>query len=338
MRVAYLTSPGTITIEERPIPEPAWGEVLVRVKSALTCGTDLKAYIRGHNLIPMPGPFGHEFSGIVAKKGTGVRKLREGDEIMAVHSAPCLSCFYCKRGSYNLCDNIMKTKILGAFSDYILLPDHIVKQNTFLKPENLGFDEAAILEPLSCVVHPYSLNRMRGIETALIVGVGPIGLLHMLLLKKNGVNVTVSDLSDKRLKTALSLGADDAVVPDSISSSIEETTSGAGFDLVVECTGQPEVWERTIDLARKGGMVILFGGCKSGTRVTFDTEKLHYNEITLLGSFHFTPTDVKTAYKLLTASELDVSPLITGRTELNDIQSVFEKLSKGTGIKYAINP
>jgi len=219
-----------------------------------------------------------------------------------------------------------------------LLPDHIVKQNTFLKPENLGFDEAAILEPLACVVHPYALKRMNGIETALIIGVGPIGLLHMLLLKKNGVNVTVSDLSDKRLKTALSLGADDAGLPDSISSSIEDTTSGAGFDLVVECTGQPEVWERTIDLARKGGTVILFGGCKSGTRVTFDTEKLHYNEITLLGSFHFTPTDVKTAYKLLRESELDVSPLITGSAELNDIQSVFEKLRKGTGIKYAINP
>jgi len=338
MRVAYLTSPGTITIEERPIPEPSRGEVLVRVKSALTCGTDLKAYIRGHNLIPTPGPFGHEFSGIVAKKGTGVRKLREGDDIMAVHSAPCLTCFYCKRGSYNLCDNIMKTKVLGAFSEYILLSEHIVKQNTFSKPENLSFDEAAILEPLSCVVHPYSLNRMKGIETALIVGVGPIGLLHMFLLKNNGVNVTVSDLSDKRLKTALRLGADDAVVPDSISSSIEKTASGAGFDLVVECTGRPEVWERTIDLVRKGGTVILFGGCKSGTRVTFDTEKLHYNEITLLGSFHFTPTDVRTAYKLLTESELDVSPLITGNAKLNDIQSVFEKLREGTGIKYAINP
>lgn len=338
MLAAYLTRPGTIVIEEQRVPDPSRGEILVRVRSALTCGTDLKAYIRGHDLIPMPGPFGHEFSGIVAKTGPGIRKFREGDQIMAVHSAPCRACSYCKRGSYNLCENIMTTKVLGAFSEYILLPEHIVKQNVFQKPKELGFDEAAMLEPLACVVHPYELKRFSGIETALIIGAGPIGLLHLLLLKKNGVRVSVSDLSRKRLKTALNLGTDHAVGPDSIGSSMVKTTAGAGFDLVVECTGQPAVWERSVDFVRNGGTVVLFGGCKSGTTVSFDTGKLHYREITLLGSFHFTPSDVQKAYRLLAEGTLDVSPLITGKTTLRNIQSVFERLKKGAGIKYAINP
>ncbi|MDH4233415.1 MAG: alcohol dehydrogenase catalytic domain-containing protein, partial [Nitrospirota bacterium] len=153
MLAAILKEPGTIEILDIPVPEPAAGELLVKVKSALTCGTDLKAYLRGHSLIPMPGPFGHEFSGVVAARGKGVRKFNVGDEVMAVHSAPCRSCQFCAKGLFNLCENLMSSKVLGAFSEYILIPKHVVSQNVFKKPDSLGFQEAAFLEPLSCVVH-----------------------------------------------------------------------------------------------------------------------------------------------------------------------------------------
>jgi L-iditol 2-dehydrogenase len=333
MLTNILVKPGVIELRETARPDPSGGEILVKIKSALTCGTDLKAFRRGHPVIPMPGVFGHEFSGVVAGIGKGVRKFCEGNEIMAVHSAPCLECGYCRKKLYNLCEHIMDKKVLGAFAEYILLPSHIVKQNVFHKPKNISFEEAAFLEPLSCVVHGMaSLNIGKG-DHALIIGAGPIGLLHLLLLKEKGAKVTVVDKHENKLKTAKNLGAD--FIYKVIERQIPRLT---GFDYVFECTGIPEVWEASVNYVRRGGAVVLFGGCKSGTTVTYDTCRLHYDEITLKGVFHFTPDDVKKAYAMLCSKKLNVSRLISGRYTLKNTSKAFGKLSKGIGIKYAIIP
>jgi L-iditol 2-dehydrogenase len=333
-----LVIPGKIDLREMVVPEPSHGEVLIKIKAALTCGTDLKAFQRGHPVIPMPGVFGHEFSGIVAKAGRGVKKFKEGDEIMAVHSAPCLECPYCRKRRYNLCANIMKTKVLGAFAEYILLPSHIVKQNVFLKPKKLSFEEAAFLEPLSCVVHGIESIRVKEKDTALVIGAGPIGLLHLLFLKKKGANVTVMDKHMKKLGTARDLGADYTVMATRENLNLKNVKDFLGFDHVFECTGIPEVWEDSVNYVSKGGTVILFGGCKSGTKITYDAGRLHYDEITIKGIFHFSPSDVKKAYNLLCEGKLAVSKLISGRYPLRQTQKAFDRLSKGIGIKYAIIP
>lgn len=333
MLANILVQPGVIELIDTEIPCPSRGELLIKVKAALTCGTDLKAFRRGHPVIPMPGVFGHEFSGAVAGIGKGVRKFSEGDEIMAVHSAPCLECGYCSKKLYNLCENIMDKKVLGAFAEYILLPSHIVKQNVFHKPKDISFEEAAFLEPLSCVVHGMASLNIGKSDHALIIGSGPIGLLHLLLLKEKGAKVTVADKHENKLKTAKNLGAD--FICKNIEKQMPRLT---GFDYLFECTGIPEVWEKAVDYVRRGGAVVLFGGCKSGTTVTYETCRLHYDEITLKGVFHFTPDDVKKAYALLCSGKLDVSRLISGRYTLKDTAKAFEKLSKGIGIKYAIIP
>jgi len=334
-----LIKPGKIELREIKTPSPSHGELLVKIKAALTCGTDLKAFCRGHHVIPMPGVFGHEFSGIVASVGKGVKRFKEGDPIMAVHSAPCRTCRYCKIGSYNLCEHIMNTKVLGAFSEYILLPPHIVEQNVFLKPKTLSFEEAAFLEPLACVVHGMSSLNIKKNDHTLVIGAGPIGLLHLLFLKEKGSIVALSDIHDKRLKTAKKLGADVTFTP-STNRRLRRTKRISedfiGFDHVFECTGMPEVWESSITFVRRGGTVVLFGGCKSGTTVTYDTGKIHYDEITLKGVFHFTPSDVKKAYELLSRGKLGVSRLISGSYHLTKIQKAFDRLTKGDGIKYAI--
>lgn len=338
MRANILVEPGNIQLREVPCPVPSPGELVVRIRAALTCGTDLKAYTRGHPVIPMPGLFGHEFSGVVSGIGKGVKGFREGDEIMAVHSAPCLSCRYCKKKLHNLCENIMNAKVLGAFAEYILLPSPIVAQNVFHKPGNLSFEEAAFLEPLSCVVHgiePLSLQRG---ETALVIGSGPIGLLHLLLLREKGARVAMMDINSSRLATAKKFGAEKIYRSGKALSSSKKFTNGIGFDSVFECTGMPEVWEASVRYVRRGGTVVLFGGCKSGTTVTFDTGRIHYDELTLKGVFHFTPRDVKKAYDLLCSRRLNVSRMISGRYPLEKIQSAFTNLSKGRGIKYAIIP
>jgi L-iditol 2-dehydrogenase len=332
---AILKRPGQIEIEQVPIPEPSDGQLLVRIKSSLTCGTDIKAFDRGHPLIPMPGPFGHEFSGIVVDKGRHVKKFGIGDSVMAVHSAPCLRCSYCRKGLFNLCENLMPQKVLGAFSEFILLPKHIVKQNVFKKPDSLSFKEAAFLEPLSCVVHGMDPLHISKKDTVFIIGAGPIGLLHLLLAKYYGAKVLITGLEKERLKIAKKLGADLVFDPSHMIKSVRDFTGGIGVDYVFECTGQPAIWEASTDYVRRGGTVILFGGCRAGTSVLFSAERLHYDEITLKGTFHFNPHDVKKAFLLLKAKEIGVKKLISGTYQLEDIQTVFTKLVKGEGVKYA---
>lgn len=338
MLQAFLIKPGRIELRESSMSEPSEGEVLIMVKTALTCGTDLKAYMRGHKLIPMPGPFGHEYSGIVLKTGKGVRRFREGDEVMGVHSAPCLECRYCKRRLFNLCERIMQTKVLGAFSEYLLIPRNVVRQNLFHKPESLSFQEAALLEPLSCVVHPYNKWIKDGdTKTALIIGTGAIGIMHLAYLKMKGTRTFATDISEQRLSLASRIGAE-TTRPDEVMDLIMQRTDGMGVDLVVECTGKEEVWQKSIDYLRKGGTVILFGGCPQGSRVSYSTHRLHYDEMRLLGSFHYTPQDVRYTYKLLTDKRLDLSFIISGEFGLRDIGEVFRLLKSGEGIKYVIRP
>ncbi|MEW6674677.1 MAG: zinc-binding dehydrogenase [Nitrospirota bacterium] len=338
MLASFLIKPGTIELREIATPEPSEGEILVRIKSSLTCGTDLKAFLRGHPMIPMPGLFGHEFSGVVADVGKRVKKFRAGDGIMAVHSAPCNKCIFCKKGLYNLCENIMSTKVLGAFAEYILLPAYIVKQNVFHKPDSLSFEEAAFLEPLSCVVHGMEPLGIKEGDSALILGSGPIGLLHICLAKSKGARVLITGMENKRLKVAKQLGAEFAVRPENLNSIINDFTKGTGVDYVFECTGEPDVWEASVNYVRKGGTIILFGGCKGGTTVTYDTGRLHYDEITLKGVFHFTPDDVKKAYYLLKDGKIKVEKLISGIYSLKDLCKAFQRLINGDGIKYAIIP
>lgn len=336
MLQAFLVKPGLIELREIKTPHPKKGEVLVRVRAALTCGTDLKAYLRGHPMIPMPGPFGHEFSGIIAEKGRGVKGFKDGDKIMAVHSAPCMSCRYCKKRIYNLCENLMNTKVLGSFSEYLLLPEHIVKRNLYRKPDDLSFEEAAFLEPLSCVVHGIRSLKLNKGDTALIIGAGPIGLLHLLLLKEGGLRVAITARRKERLEIARRLGADLAIEAANLQTALRDFTDNLGVDVAVECTGQLEVWKDSIDYVRRGGTVILFGGVKSGTEICYDTHRLHYDEINIKGVFHFTPEDVRKAIRIL--RKIKVSQLITGHFPLTEITSVFEKLSRGDGLKYVITP
>ncbi len=331
MKAAYLIEPGKIELRDIPTPTPSKGEILVKIDTALTCGTDKKAFLRGHPMIPMPGPFGHEFSGTVASTGKNLKGFKEGDEIMAVHSAPCGKCWYCSKGLFNQCLNIMDTKILGAFAEYIVIPGHIAKRNVFLKPRHLSFEAAAMLEPLSCVTHALTgIGSVKGKEVV-VIGAGPIALMHILLLHHRGAEVTVLGRDHNKLSFARSFGAQRAIVLS------EAISSGLRADLLIECTGSVDVWELSPSLVRRGGTVLLFGGCKTGTEARFDTHKLHYEEITLKGSFHFTPRDVKEAYRLIKEG-IAVERLISEVCGLSDIQEVFSYLAQGKGLKYALKP
>ena len=333
MRSLFLEAPGRLALRETAVPEPAEGELLIRVKAATTCGTDLKAFRRGHPKIPMPGPFGHEYAGTVEAAGEGAL-FREGEAVMGVHSAPCQRCFWCLRGQENLCDSIMETMVLGSFAEFLLIPERIARLNVFDKPDGLPFAQASLLEPLASVAQgALELRRtgvLPGVESALVIGPGAIGLMWMMALRAEGVaRVTVAGRNPERLATAERMGARiesaDAIPP-----------LDPGYDLVVEATGQVAVWESSVDHARRGGTVVLFGGPPGGTRAAFDTHRLHYDQISLLSPFHFGTEAVRLSREWLLS--LDFSPLVTAERPLEEAAATFADLEAGRGIKYAFVP
>jgi L-iditol 2-dehydrogenase len=340
MRGHVLVRPGTLELRDLPRPRPDADGVVVRVRAALTCGTDLKAFLRGHPKFPMPTPFGHEFAGELAEVGREVRGLREGDAVMAAPTAPCRECYYCRREQENLCAQAMDTMVLGAYAEYIKLPGSVVRTNLFAKPGALSFTEAALLEPLACVVHGLSHVQLRPDDNVVLVGAGAIALLHLLVLRARGVEqIAVVARSAGRAAQAEALGATTLRVgAEEARGPVLAVTEGRGADVVIECTGQERVWELAPHLARRGGQVILFGGCPSGSQVRFDTHRLHYDQVSIASPFHFTPRDVRAAYELLSSGKFGGRALVAAEYPLERLGEALDRQRRGEGAKFAIVP
>jgi L-iditol 2-dehydrogenase len=339
MTKAVWYGPKDLRLEEVPVPEVGAGEVLVEVKAALTCGTDVKIYRRGHPLIEAPYPLGHEFSGVVTEVGPGVEGVEKGMPVVTSNTAPCGVCFYCKRGQANLCDN--RTLLYGAYAQYILVPAPIVKANIRRVPEGVTFQEAALVEPLSCALFGVRESNVSVGDSVAVIGAGPIGLFFVNLCKLRGAEVTAIDLSDARLEIARRLGADETVnakVPDVVQTVKNLTDQARGVDIAIEAAGYPETWEQAIQMARKGGLVTLFGGCKSGTSISISTERLHYLGLTIKGAFHTTPYEIEVALDLIARKAIDTEAFISGEFPLSRVKEALEKHARQEGIKFAIIP
>jgi L-iditol 2-dehydrogenase len=340
-RQAMLVEPGRLELRDYTPPRPGVGELLLEVKCALSCGTDLKTFRRGHPLWKLPTAFGHEFSGTVIEAGAGVTAFEVGDEVMAAPTAPCGICFYCQKGQENLCALAIDKMVMGGYADVLLLPAHVVARNTFMKPPDLPFEEAALLEPLSCVVHAQEMARPQKSESALIVGGGAFGLMHMRALKAAGMReVAVLGRGADRLKWAGEMGADkviDARSDDAVAA-VARLNGGFGPDLVIECTGQVAGWEDALARVRRGGRVVFFGGCPSNTKLSVDTRRMHYDNLTLLAPFHFRPRDVRRAFELLAARTAGFGAIVNARRRLSELAEVFAMLERGDVLKCAVIP
>ncbi len=329
MRQVFLTGSRQLEIREVPIPEPGPGDLVIRVEVALTCGTDLKTYRRGqHPRIPVPGPFGHEYTGRVARVGPGVQGFREGDAVMGVNTGPCFSCPYCQRGRFQHCETLFDDVVLGTYADYVRIPARVVRTNLFLRPPEIPEVVAPLVEPLASALHGIQILRPWH-EEILVIGSGPLGILLAYVLQQEGNRVTLVGRNATRNQVAREIGIQ-RVLP-----SVPENEV---FDAVVEATGVPEVWQQSLSYLRKGGRVLLFGGLPASTRVSFLAYALHYEEKHLLGAFHFTPQEVKQAYEFLREHGTRLQPLITDTLPLSRITEAFERLDRGEGLKYAIVP
>lgn len=336
---AELIRPGVLEMREVATPVPGPGELVVRVEAALTCGTDLKTYRRGHPKIPLPAPFGHEFAGRVAAVGDGIEGFHEGDAIAAVPTAPCGTCRLCVRGRENLCPDAVGRITLGAFGEYMRLPAHLVSQGNVLhRPAQLAPERAAALEPLSCVVHGVSRVALDRAETIVILGDGPIALLFVQFARAGGSRIVLVGRHETRLDAARRFGAETILSPSDDPRDAVRDHLGGGADLVIECVGDPLLWEAAHALASPGGEVLLYGGCAAGTSATFDTGRLHYDEVDLKGAFHYTRADVRKAFGLLASENVDVAPLITHVRPLSALEQALALVVTREAIKVAVLP
>jgi len=341
MKAAIFYAPGQVSLENINIPDIGPDEVLVKVRAALTCGTDRKTYLRGHHLFAPPFVFGHEFAGDIVEVGNEVKNFTPGMRVVAANSAPCNSCFYCKNGEHSLCDSLF-IQLSGAFAEYIKIPGIIVSQNLLQFPKKVSYKEAAFLEPLSCVVHGIEESNINLGDTLVINGAGPIGLMFLQVAKLKGARVIITDILEERLKLAMKLGAYKVINISKVQNPVEEvkklTEDKRGTDAAIEAVGLPEVWEQTISMVRKGGTVNLFGGCKRGTKISIDTSLIHYSQINIKGVFHHTPGHVKRALNLICNKEIDINSLITDEFPLSEISTVIELMLANKGMKIAVIP
>lgn len=340
MRAVVYLGPEQIDLRSLPIPEPKEGELLVRVRAALTCGTDVKTYRRGHPKFPPPFVFGHEFGGDVVAVGKGVDAFREGMRVTANVFAECGECFYCQRGQGNLCVNLVYN--FGAFAEYMIIPASIVRRTTFEIPAHISYAEAALLEPLVTVVHGWRKAAIQPRETVAIIGAGgPISLMFIQLALHAGAGQVIAiGHSPARLKVAEELGATHLInaKETDIAMAVRDLTHGYGADLVIECAGTKSTWEASVDAVRRGGRVLWFGGLPSGTKVEVDAVRIHYGEIDLLNMHGGTAAEAREAFDLIVSGAVKVAPLLSGEVPLEGVEAALKRMIAGEVVKLVILP
>ncbi len=342
MNAAVLYGKEDLRLERVAVPGVGPGELVVQVGAALTCGTDLKVYRRGYHamMLKPPVPFGHELAGVVTQVGAGVTKFVEGQRVVALNSAPCDRCYFCRQGQQNLCEDLIFNN--GAYAEFIRVPDRIVEKNTLVIPDGVKFEHAALTEPLACVVRGLEESGARSGDSMIVIGAGPIGLMLMHVAQLAGVDVIAVVKRQDQMETAKLFGARQVMqvgtreAGDIVDAARALTPARRGADVVIEAVASAQTWHWAVGMVRKGGVVNFFGGPPSGTKVQLDTNRLHYGDITLKASFHHTPATCRTAFELITSGRFKCAEAITGRVSLEAVPSVFRAMLTRSGVSREI--
>jgi L-iditol 2-dehydrogenase len=343
MTAAVLYGKEDVQIETVDVPQIGRGDVLVRVRAALTCGTDVKVFRRGYHarMIVPPALFGHELGGDIVAMGKDVRGFKMGQRVVAANSAPCGACFYCEHNLENLCEDLLFNN--GAYAEYIRIPERIVRRNMYEVPDHVSYQDAALVEPLACVLRGLEESGVRAGDTVAVIGLGPIGMMFVRLAKAVcNARVIAIGRRPQQLLRASRMGADETVLNcegADVVGPVHEMTGGRGADVVIEAVGLPEVWQLAIKLLRRGGVVNFFGGCPDGTNLSLDTNLLHYSELTCKASFHHTPALIRKALDLVSRGYVGAKDFVNHSEPLTNLLQVMQHLMSHNGhLKTAIIP
>ena len=301
MKALVFHGPGDVRLEDVPKPKPGPGDVLVQVEVALTDGTDAKAFQRGHPVLlgPPPSPFGHEFCGV---------DTATGRRVVAANSAPCGECEPCGRGDETLCERLFPL-LNGAYAEYLLVPERIARSNLLPVPGGLPPEVAALVEPLACCLHGVARADVRAGDTVAVLGAGPVGLMLCACVADAGGRPVVVGGRPERRELAALFGA--------------RTGEAGEADVVIEAAGTEEAWGDALGLVRPGGTVLFFGGLPRDAEVAVDSYRLHYEELTLRGAFHHTPSTVRAALAFLASGAYPWERLITHQVGLEGVAALL---------------
>ena len=355
MKAMLYHGPRDLRFEEYNLGDLGSAEVLVRVDIALTGGTDLKTYLRGHPklITSIPSTFGYEYAGTITELGSEVKGFTIGDKVISANTAPCYECYFCNKQEYSLCRDLQFLN--GSFSEYIKIPARIVKHNLYKIPEGVDLQEAAATQTLAVALHGIERSQIRSGDIVAVLGLGAIGQSFIKLAKNylRGVEVVALGRSESKLKLAKENGADHII---DISHCADEqgnldseklkrlweaqlyTQAPYGPDRVIEAVGKLDSWQAALKLARPGGLVNMFGGCSPGSTINVDSYKLHYEELQVLGVFHHTPAYIKSALDLISNGAISMSNLISHEFELSRLTEALELQLSGQAMKIAIKP
>lgn len=338
MRALLLHGPGDVRLIDTPDPHPDAGEVVIATEYAMTCATDAKIMRNGRHpaIGPCPTLFGHEVTGRILEVGAGVEGFESGDPVVVANSAPCGACFWCERGEFSLCDDLVY--LWGAFAERVRVPARIVSVNMIVRPAGLDPRLAPMIEPLACAVHGADHSSAGEGGTVVILGGGVQGQFLTARLAGRGCRVIVCDPHPDRRERAERFGAwmtaDAPRDRTGIESVRAATPGGRGADVVIEAIGRPETWRVAVELARRGGEVVLYGGCPLGSEVTLPTEPLHYGALRVTGTYHHTPAAVRAALDLLSDPPVPFDELVGPVIGLSGVAEVLSR----SGVKRPVDP
>lgn len=346
MKVARFYAPGDLRVEEAPRPEAGPGELLMRVRACGTCGTDSKILSFGHHHIVPPRVLGHEVVGEVDELGPGTEGFSRGDRVQLIAAIPDGECFECIHRSMSICSNqeSIGYHYDGGFAQWLVVPAKVLKvKGLNLIPETTSFEEAAVTEPLACVLNGQQLAGVRQGDAVVVIGAGPIGCLHVRLARARGASqVVLVERSTSRLEmSAERVLPDDAIdtTKDDAVDSVLKLTQGRGADVVITAAASGAAQEEALLMAARGGRISFFGGLpKNDPLISLDSNLVHYRELKIVGANGSTPAQNTEALALISDGSVPVGDLITDRLPLSRVHDAIEAVRSGNSIKIVITP
>jgi L-iditol 2-dehydrogenase len=345
MLAAVFHSPNVITLEERQLSKTE-NNILIRVTACAVCGYDARVFRNGHHKVRTPVILGHELCGELLQTVPvhNGKVIESGTRVIVSPIISCLNCKYCKNEQYNLCTNLREigSTVDGGFAQYISIPEQILQIGGIIPvPSALSNEEAALVEPLACCINGfYQMGKIDCESQVAIIGDGPIGLLHLQLSKLYGAKTIMIGKNAERIHKAKSIGADQVVFAHDLErtrDNILQHTNGLGANAVIVATSNPAALNLAMAIASKNSKINIFGGMPKETHVSLDPNWLHYNQISLIGSFSSTPYMLQEAARLAANKQIDLGKIISHKFSLDRIEEAIEVTEQYYGLRAVIN-
>jgi len=344
MQAAALYGKQDLRVGETALPQIEPGEILLQVQGAFVCGTDVRMFHNGYPGISETSPLtlGHEGSGVVARCGSDVKNFKEGMRVAVAPNVGCGVCDYCVAGDTHLCSQYQALGIHmpGFFAEFAKIPENFVRQGNVVEiPDSLSFEEAALAEPLACVFNAFEKSKMRPGETVLVIGAGPIGLMHAKMAKIAGVaNVIINDLSQDRLELCRQIDSTFITLEsENLKEELDSLTGGRGVDVCITACPAPQAQQFALEIAAINGRIVFFGGLPADkAKVSLDTNLIHYKQLEVTGTTRQSLRQYRRTLQLMASGRIKVKDLISSRTALGDIQSALDNISQARSLKSAI--